>query len=288
MPLNPLVAFFTLAYVITWGLDFAADSTVAPGLRTSLFYLGVFTPGLLALWLTRRADGSAGVFALLQRLVHWRVQPRWYVFAFTYVATIKLTVALLYRAVTGAWPPFGGVPWYLMLAATLGSTVAGGQVGEELGWRGYALPRLAMRFGLGGASVLLGALWAGWHLPLFFILGGDTVGQSFPVYVLQVTALSVAIAWLYLRTQGSLLLTMLLHAAVNNTKDIVPSAVPGATAPWALSTSLVAWLTVVLLWIAAAYFLVDMRKAALPLPLARVSAADASSPDSPRGERTQT
>src|SRR5439155_22847968 len=158
----------------------------------------------------------------------------------TYIATIKLTVALLYRALAGAWPRFGDVSWYVMLAATLGSTVVGGQVAEELGWRGYALPRLAMRFGLGGASVLLGVLWAGWHLPLFFILGGDTVGQSFPLYVVQVTALSVAIAWLYLKTQGSLLLTMLLHAAVNNTKDIVPSAVPGATQPWALSTSLVA------------------------------------------------
>ena len=271
--MNPLVAFFTLAYVITWGLYFVADSTLASGLRGPLFYLGVFTPGLLALWLTRRADGSPGVVALLQRLVHWRVPARWYVFALTYIATIKLTVALLYRAVTGAWPPFGDVAWYVVLAATLGSTLVGGQVAEELGWRGYALSRLAMRFGFGGASLLLGVLWAGWHLPLFFILGGDTVGQSFPLYVLQVTALSVAIAWLYVKTQGSLLLTMLLHAAVNNTKDIVPSAVPGATQPWALSTSLVAWLTVVLLWIAAAYFLGDMRKAALPLPLARRATA---------------
>jgi membrane protease YdiL (CAAX protease family) len=72
----------------------------------------------------------------------------------------------------------------------------GGQVGEELGWRGYALPRLARRFGLGGASLVLGVLWAGWHLPLFYMLGGDTVGQSFPLFVCQVTALSVAIAWL--------------------------------------------------------------------------------------------
>ena len=71
----------------------------------------------------------------------------------------------------------------------------------------------------------------------------------------EVTALSVAMAWLYWRTNGSLLLTMLLHAAVNNTKDIVPSAVPGATDPSALSTSLVGWLTVAFLWIAAAYFL---------------------------------
>jgi len=260
---NPVASFFILAYAITWGLYFAASSTSAPGLSGLLVYLGVFTPGLLALWITRRAEGTTGVFALLQRLVHWRVPARWYVFALTYIAAVKLTVALLYRVATGGWPRLGDVPWYTMLAATVGSTVVGGQVGEELGWRGYALPRLATRFGLGSASLLLGVLWAGWHLPLFFILGGDTVGQSFPVYVLQVTALSVAIAWLYAKTQGSLLLTMLLHAAVNNTKAIVPSAVPGATEPWALSTSLVAWLTVALLWVGAAFLLVDMRKATL-------------------------
>lgn len=271
--MNPLVPFFAAAYLITWGVYLAAGATSVPGLRGLLVYFGVFTPGLLALWFTHRAEGSPGVVALLQRLIRWDVPARWYVFALTYVATIKLTVALLYRATTGAWPRFGDVPWYVMLAAALGSTLLGGQVGEELGWRGYALPRLAMKFGLGGASLLLGVLWAGWHLPLFFILGGDTVGQSFPLYVLQVTALSVAITWLYAKTHGSLLLTMLLHAAVNNTKDIVPSAVPGATRPWALSTSYVAWLSVALLWAAAAYFLVDMRKASLPLPTAARASA---------------
>jgi hypothetical protein len=75
------------------------------------------------------------------------------------------------------------------------------------------------------------------------------------VYLFQVTAISVAMARLYGRTQRSSLLVMLFHAAINNTKDIVPSAVPGATNPFALSSSLVAWLTLTLLWICAAYFL---------------------------------
>ena len=77
------------------------------------------------------------------------------------------------------------------------------------------------------------------------------------------TALSVAMAWLSWRTNGSLLLVMLMHAAVNNTKDIVPSAVAGAINPFVLSTSLVAWLSVALLWICAVYFLVRMRRADL-------------------------
>jgi len=134
------------------------------------------------------------------------------------------------------------------------------QAGEEIGWRGYALPRLAARFGLARASILLGVIWACWHLPQFFIPEVDTYGQSCFVFVLQVTALSVAMAWLYARTNGSLLLVMLLHAAVNNAKDIVPSALPGASNPFALSASLVAWLTVTLLWICAAYFLARMPR----------------------------
>ncbi len=71
--------------------------------------------------------------------------------------------------------------------------------------------------------------------------------------------MSVAIAWLYDNTRGSLLLTMLLHAAANNTKDIVPSAERDATNPWALSHSVVAWLTVALLWLCAVFFLTQMR-----------------------------
>ncbi len=67
-------------------------------------------------------------------------------------------------------------------------------------------------------------------------------------------------AFVYAKTRGSLLLVMLMHAAVNNTKDIVPSADPQSGGPWGLSHSLVAWLTVAVLWIGAAYFLVRMRK----------------------------
>jgi membrane protease YdiL (CAAX protease family) len=134
------------------------------------------------------------------------------------------------------------------------------QAGEEIGWRAYALPRLAARFGLGRASLLLGVIWGCWHLPQFSIPEADTYGQSFGVYVLQVTALSVAFAWLWSRTNGSILLPMLLHAAINNSKDIVPSATAGARSILGLQASLVAWLTVILLWMCAAYFLVRMSR----------------------------
>lgn len=273
-----LLKFFLLTYAATWTVfiavgalagKMAAAGRPRPGLLALMVLPGVFAPAIVALALTAHAEGRVGVRALLFRLFQWRVGLRWYLFAIGFMAAIKLTVALVYRIATGSWPRFGQEAWYIMLAATIFSTVVGGQAGEEIGWRGYALPRLATRFGFGRASLLLGVIWATWHLPLFFIPGADLLGQSFPVYLLQVTALSVVFAWLYWRTDGSLLLTMLLHAAINNTKDIVPSAVQNATHPFILSSSRVAWLTVTLLWIAAAYFLMTMPKGrAIPRAMA--------------------
>ena len=238
----------------------AAGIPVGTPLGVLLIHLGAYAPSLVALWLTARAEGGSGVRALLGRLLQWRVPARWYLFAVAYIPAIKLTAALVQRVATGAWPRFSSEAWYLIPAAVAFSTPF--QAGEEIGWRGYALPRLATRFGLARASVLLGLIWACWHLPQFFIPEAYTYGQSFVVYVLQVTALSVAMAWLYARTNGSLLLVMLLHSAVNNAKDIVPSALPGAAHPFGLSASLVAWITVTLLWICATYFLARMSRTA--------------------------
>ena len=100
------------------------------------FLFGAFAPGFAALWLTARSSGRSGVAVLLRRLVDWRHSARWYVFAVSYIAVIKLAVALAHRAATGAWPLFGDAPWYVMLAATVSSTLVGGQAGEEIGWRG--------------------------------------------------------------------------------------------------------------------------------------------------------
>jgi uncharacterized protein len=184
-----------------------------------------------------------------------------YVFALGYMATIKLTVAILHRLATGAWPAFGQTAWYILVLAFVFSAPI--QAGEEIGWRGYALPRLASRFGLARASIALGVIWACWHLPFFFNPGYDKSGQSFPVYLLSVIAISVAMAWLYWRANGSLLITMLMHAAVNNTIGIVPSTVSPGASPLTLNASLVAWLTVALLWVCAVYFLISMRRAKL-------------------------
>lgn len=266
--MSSLVIFFSLAYVVAWIFFipvalFSGNSSDAASaaMRQILILPGVFAPALVAIVLTARSEGSEGLRVLLSRVLQWQVGARWFVFSVGYFAAIKLAVAVIHRIATGAWPQFGHTPWYVMVAAIAVSTPV--QAGEEIGWRGYALPRLSARVGLAWASVILGVIWACWHLPLFFVRAGDTYGQSFFVYAVQVTALSVAFAWLYVHTNQSLLLVMLLHASVNNTLDIVPSAVPGAMNTFGLSTSLVAWFTVAVLWACAAYFLIRMPKGQL-------------------------
>lgn len=266
-PRIPLVGFFLLTFAFTWAAWLAAAARIASantGISASggsVFLLGVFAPALVALAITAYVDGRDGVVRLLSGIGKWQVGARWYLFALGYMAATKLLAALLQRTTTGAWPAFGDTPWLVMAGAIIVSTWA--QAGEEIGWRGYALPRLAKLLGLGGASVLLGVLWALWHLPLFFLPGSGSDGQSFPIYLLHVTALSVAMAWLYWKTDGSLLLVMLMHASVNNTTGIVPAAVPDAVDPFSFGGSLVAWYTVGLSAALAVYLLARMRGASV-------------------------
>ena len=262
-----LIAFFAAAYALAWtffGLGALASGRA--GLPSILFYLGAISPSLAAVAVAWYRDGVPGVTALLSRLFRWRVHWGWYVFAVAYFPAVKLGAALVHRLAFDTWPRFGDEAWYIMLVGTFAAVPLGGQAGEEVGWRGFALPRLANRLGLPAASVLLGLIWAAWHLPLFFIPGANTTGQSFPMYMVQVTALSVVLAWLYTNTDESLLLVTLMHSAVNQTVGIVPSALPGATNQFTLHASRIGWITAILLWATAAYFLVRLRGRRLAPP----------------------
>lgn len=254
-----LLQFFLLAFALMWVCFFTVALAPIPAgtpLGQLLLFLGAFAPSLAALLVTARAEGAAGVRALLRGVIEWRVAAPWYVLAASFTVIAKLTVAIIYRVAMGVWPRFGAGPWYIIPLAIAFSTPF--QAGEEIGWRGYALPRLAARFGLARASLLLGAVWGCWHLPQFFIRDADTYRQSFWVFVIGVTSLSVILAWLWERTGRGLLLPMLLHAAWNNSKDVVPSGVAGGTATFGFHASLVSWLTLAVLWVCAACFLLDM------------------------------
>ena len=228
--------------------------------RMPLLLLGTIAPSLVAIALVARDNGSAGVQALLRRLLEWRVGARWYVLAIGYLLALKLAAAVLHRVFAGDWPAFGMTPWFLIAVAIVVGTPI--QAGEEIGWRGFALPRLAAKFGLARASLLLGVLWGVWHLPLFLIEGVGHYGQSFPMFVLGSTAISVAMAWLYANTRGSLLLAMLMHSAVNQTVGVVPTrlAIPADHPMTAIDTSPITLIFGALLIISAIYFLVWMLR----------------------------
>jgi membrane protease YdiL (CAAX protease family) len=264
-PLKRAAVFVALAYAVSWLLWIAAAATMgwdfsmrsgAAAIGGPLYLLGVWAPAFAAVALTAHADGRAGVSALLGRMLMGSVQVRWYLFAVGYFTAIKLAVALMQRMIAGEWPAFSPEPWFVMMAGVPLSTPMQG--GEEIGWRGYLLPQLSTRVGLSVASLIVGVIWACWHLPFFFVAGADKSGQPFLPYLLGVTALSVAMAWLYWRTRGSLLLTMLMHAAVNNLNPLAAS-VSTSTSVLAIRASFVAWGTVALLWGCALYFLFAMR-----------------------------
>ena len=246
-----------LTFVASWSIWLAA-SALAPGYAQVAFLPGTIMPAIVALWLTRR-ESRQSFRELLGRVFKWRISPWYYVFALTFMAAIKLSSATLYRLDTGSWPAFGATPVAVMVIAVLVSTPV--QAGEEIGWRGFMLQRIADRIGFAGAGLVVGVVWAAWHLPMFLMPGGDMVGQSFPVFLLAITALSVAMAWLYLKSGGSVLLTMIMHAAINNTTSIVPSrADADPDNVFRLVASPVGWLTTLLLWAVAVVLLVSLSR----------------------------
>lgn len=241
------------------GPNASSSGPLGSALGGPVFLLGVFAPGLVAVMLTGREGGRHAVGTLLGRMTYWNVGLRFYAFALLLMPLTKLAVAVLHHLLTGNWPPFGETRPVVLVVVTVLSTI--GQAGEELGWRGYLLPRLAERTGLAAASLIVGAIWATWHLPLFFAPGADTNGQSFPLYTAQVTAYSIALACCTGARGGSLLLTMFMHAAFNNTKDIVPSGGVPAGSVFTLHATLVLRLTVLVLWVVGVFLLVRMRGA---------------------------
>ncbi|HVH25307.1 MAG TPA: CPBP family intramembrane glutamic endopeptidase [Vicinamibacterales bacterium] len=170
--------FFLLTYVATWTTFYWATTwPIQSWPEAALLLAGTIAPSLVALVLIARESGRSGLRSLLERVFDLRARWQWYSFAVGYIAVLKPAAAATHRLIAGAWPAFGTTPWVLIPFAILISAPV--QAGEEIGWRGYALPRLAERVGFARASVLLGVLWGVWHLPLFFVRGHGNYGQSF-------------------------------------------------------------------------------------------------------------
>lgn len=257
-----LILFFFIAFLVAW-LFFITASLISNNAQLSalsglLIFMGAISPGLVAVSLTAITKGGEGVKLLINKISFKDTKVMWYIFAVTFIAFIKGLAALVFFLLYNSWPQFGTTSWYVMLFAIAVSMWV--QAGEEIGWRGYALPLMSKKFGLAMSSILLGIIWATWHLPLFYITAADTFNQSFPLYLLQVTGLSVIMAWLFWKVNGNLLPLMVFHAAINNTKDIVPSASKASASPFTLNASPIGWISLALIWVVAFYVIYAMTR----------------------------
>lgn len=261
--IDSTVKFVLLTYAVTWlcaaiGLSGKFPS-FGPSISasTTLILLGSFAPSIVALGMTVE-EGRAGSMALLGRLFDWRVAARWYVLAVCYPVAILSGVEIAHRLIAGAWVSFRPPQGFAIVTSTILTLPV--IASEEIGWRGYALPRLTRKFGLRRASLILGLIWACWHLPVFFTPGRGAYVQTIPTFVLEVTALSVAFAWLYGNTNGSLLPVTLMHSAIDESFSVLP-ALKTSAGPFMFTTELVPWLIIGFAWLFSAYFLARMPRA---------------------------
>jgi membrane protease YdiL (CAAX protease family) len=158
--------------------------------------------------------GRPGVRALLAQVVRWRVPLRWYAVALLGPVGAVAAALLLGLALGGPVPAAPPAVWAtLPLLALVYVVIA---LVEEVGWRGYAQPRLQGHTGALVASVVVGLLWAMWHLPQWWVPEtGQAAKWPFGIFAAGTVAQAVALAWLYNRAGGSVLPAALAHAAIN-------------------------------------------------------------------------
>lgn len=250
-----LALFFGLAFVISWWvwpltLLNPDSSPMVP-----------FGPALAAAVVAYLSGGKEGLLRLVRQLARWRVPVRWYVAALALPCLMVLAAAALTVAGGAPAPDLGPNPGWFMLIGTFASTLVIVGLFEELGWRGYALPLMQRNHTALAAALLLGVVWALWHLPE---LVSDPTGQRPPVpFLLMVIAQSVLLAWIYNSTSsaqsadrpgpeghwsagaGSVPLCMLFHASFNTSGALLFPALAGPH-------YLMLWWTLALLHVLAA------------------------------------
>lgn len=210
----PLIAFFTIAYSLTWVGWILPDriyaGTLLSGLLALPFLLLVPGPLYAALIVTAATEGKPGVTALLRKFTIWRVGWGWFAVALLMAPLICVVPAYL-NMYFGTPDPtmalLAAVPAMLAMFAVRLVNPLDGPMQEELGWRGFALPRLQERHPALVASVILGGLVVIWHVPLVFL-------GMLPAYALFGTfAFTIVFGWLFNNVRGSVLMTLIAHAA---------------------------------------------------------------------------
>jgi membrane protease YdiL (CAAX protease family) len=226
---RPVLTYYFLTFAISWGLfllvggrDLVAGADWDSNPRFVLAILAMLTgPAIAGLFLTWHLSGQVGLRELFARLARWRVSARWYAVA---LLTAPLLSAAVLLGLSLASPVFRppiftdeGKPVALLLAFGVGSTT----LLEELGWTGFATPRLRSRHSVFVTGLIMGVPWAAWHLLQIIWVGGSTsedvpLASYLPLYIFlsvaSLTAYRILILWVYDRTE-SLFVATLMHAS---------------------------------------------------------------------------
>ncbi len=214
--------YFLLAFAFTWALQLPALLALwgviagPPERYMNLVGLGAFGP-MAAAMVAARVEGT-GIVALLRPLGRWRVGLRWYVAALALPGAIFVAAAALFNLFGHDEPLF-----YLPDSVPFALAAVVFPLGEEIGWRGFALPRLIDRHGPLPASAVLGVMWTLWHIPMLTLQGVSP--WLYGVFVPLMVGGSVLFTWLYRHTGGSLLIAVLAHAGghLNNPGHALPA-----------------------------------------------------------------
>ncbi len=212
-------------------------------MSSPVFVLAVAAPTISATIITYMLSRWTGLGDLYSRIVRWRFGVQWYALVVIGVPLIGYVVSRL-----AAEPVRYDLSTPLLVLTFLLGQLILGPLGEELGWRGFALPRLLQRFSPLGASLLLGAIWGVWHLPSFFVSSLVQSSLAIPLFLFGALCMSILATWLYLHTGGSVLITVLFHLAFNAALNAFGASFAGFTLALAACAVLVVLLDRQLGW----------------------------------------
>lgn len=235
----PLVSFFVLAYALTWlawlplvlstggGLGLipftTPDNINTPNINVVLMMVGYFGPAIAAIVMSGMTGGWTGVQQLLRRMVQARAGLQWYLIAVFVPLAISVASALVLGSsvLLPLFGSFGSLAIFLYIFATVMDMVLGPALTTEPGWRGFALPRLQQQHGPLVGSLILGGLWAFWHLPLFFTVWGKGYASTglllgFLLFALTTLGYTFLLTWVFNNTRGSIFMAILLHSATDS------------------------------------------------------------------------
>lgn len=216
----PAISLLILAMIF----GMAPALMVASGLLSPAWaQLGALSSSLAAIVLVQIEARIGGLRELLSRVLIWRVGIRWWLFALFFMILPSVASLYLYDLLGGPAVIWSNLqPLYMLVPMFFFLTIAAG-IGEEFGWRGFLLPRLQSRYSALVSSLIVGVVWATWHIPLFFIQGTSQYEQQLQGGLLPailgysafVIAQSVQFTWLFNHTRGSVLLAAVFHGASN-------------------------------------------------------------------------